>query len=130
MPYVDLVAILAVLQFFFFALMTGRARMVTGVKAPATSGHEDFDRMYRVQMNTLELLVMFLPALLLAGKYFSGLTWLVAALGSMYIIGRFVYWRAYVGDPAKRGLGFGLSMLPILVLILMALVGIILSLLS
>lgn len=130
MPYVDLVAILAMLQFFFFSVMTGRARVVTGIKAPATSGHEDFERVYRVQMNTLELLVMFFPALLLAGKYFPGLTWLVAGLGLIYIIGRFVYWRAYIADPAKRGLGFALSILPILLLISMTIVGIILSLLA
>ena len=82
--------------------------------------------MYRVQMNTLETLIAFLPALFLASKYWP--TLLVAGLGAVYIIGRHIYWRAYVSDPSKRGIGFMLSMLPTLFLLVLALVGIILSL--
>jgi glutathione S-transferase len=128
MQYVELVAILAVLQFFFFGVMTGQARRVSGLKAPAVTGDEGFERMYRVQINTLETLVAFIPALLLAGKYWPGA--IVASIGAVYIIGRFIYWRAYVTNPSKRAIGFILSMLPTLALILLALVGIILSLIN
>ena len=123
MNYVDLVAILAVIQFLFFSSMVGRARQRYGVKAPAVSGHEMFERAYRVQMNTLELLIAFLPALLIATKYWPQ-SW-VAVVGAVYLIGRFIYWRSYTADPASRALGFALSMLPVLVLIIMAVAGII-----
>jgi len=122
MPFVELIAVAAVSQFFFFGAMTGRARRLSGLKAPAMTGHEGFERMYRVQMNTLETLVALLPALFLAGKYWP--SWLVGGLGAVYVIGRFVYWRAYVVQPASRGLGFMLSMLPTLALLLLAMVGI------
>jgi glutathione S-transferase len=126
MQYVELVAALAVLQFFFFGAMTGRARAQSGLKAPAVTGHEGFERMYRVQMNTLETLVAFLPALFLSSKYWP--TPVVAGLGAVYIIGRHIYWRAYISDPSKRRAGFMLSMFPTLFLLILALVGIILSL--
>jgi len=119
--YVDIVAVIAVLQLIFFSVLVGRARGQYGVSAPAVIGHELFERAYRVQMNTLELLVAFLPALFLAGKYWPQTA--VAGLGAVYVLGRFIYWRAYMGAPKSRGLGFGLSALPILVLLLAALVG-------
>jgi hypothetical protein len=126
MQYVELTAVMAVLQFFAFGALTGRARRRSGLKAPAVTGHEGFERMYRVQMNTLEILVALLPALFLAAKYWSPP--LVAGLGLVYLIGRHLYWRAYVSDPSKRGLGFMMSMLPTLFLLILALVGILLSL--
>ena len=121
MHYVELVALLAVVQYLFFGAMVGRARGRYGVKAPAVSGHEGFERAYRVQMNTLELLVALLPSLFIAARFWpaSG----VAAIGGVYLLGRFIYWRAYVSAPASRALGFGLSLLPIAVLIAMALAG-------
>ena len=128
MQYIELVAIIAVLQFFFFGLMAGKARVTSGLKAPALTGDEGFERMYRVQMNTLEVMLMFLPALFLAGKYWPPL--LIAGIGTVYIIGRFIYWRAYVSEPSKRTVGFILSILPTLVLIGLALLGIIQSLLN
>ena len=103
MNYVDLVALLALVQFLFFGAMVGRARGRYGVKAPAVSGHEMFERALRVQMNTLELLVVLLPALYVAAKYWPQ-AW-VAAAGAVYLVGRFVYWRSYVAAPASRGAG-------------------------
>jgi len=126
MHYVDLVAVLAVLQFISFTALTGHARGTSGLKAPAVTGHEGFERMYRVQMNTLELLIAFLPALFLAEKYWSPP--IVAGLGAVFLVGRLIYWRAYISEPSKRGVGFILSMLPTAILAGMALVGIILTL--
>lgn len=114
MHLVYLVMGLALLQFFGFGAAVGAARGRYGVKAPATSGHEVFERYFRVQMNTLELLVLLLPSLALYAYYVSA-RW-AAVLGLVYLVGRFVYFATYVKDPAKRSLGFGLSMLPILVL--------------
>lgn len=126
MQYVELVAVIAVFQFLSFGALTGRARRLSGLKAPAITGHEGFERMYRVQMNTLETLIAFLPVLFLAAKYWSA-PW-VAGVGAIYLVGRHLYWRAYVTDPSKRGIGFMLSMVPTLMLLLLALAGIILSL--
>jgi glutathione S-transferase len=118
--YIDLIALLAVLQYVFFSVLVGRARVAFGVKAPAVSGHDVFERAYRVQMNTLEQLVAFLPALFIAGKYWP--VAFVAAVGVIYLLGRIIYWRSYMAD-ANRGLGFALSALPTLTLLLAALIG-------
>jgi len=128
MQYVELVAILAVLQFISFGALTGRARSQSGLKAPAVTGHEGFERMYRVQMNTLELLIAFLPALFLAARFWPAF-W-VAGLGVVYLIGRVIYWRAYVRNPSTRTIGFMLSMVPTLSLAILALLGILLSLIG
>ncbi len=126
MPVIELIAILAVLQFLVFGALTGDARRKSGLKAPAITGHDGFERMYRVQMNTLETLVAFLPALFLAGRYAP--VWLVAGLGVAYLIGRTLYWRGYVADPSKRSFGFMLSMIPTMALAAIAGVGIVTTL--
>jgi hypothetical protein len=123
MAWIDLVVALALVQFFFFGALVGNARTKFGVKAPAITGHEMFERLYRVQMNTLELLVVFVPTLYMAARYWSPA--MVAGVGAMFIVGRFIYWRAYVKDPASRSLGFGLSAFPMLALLLAALFGVI-----
>jgi glutathione S-transferase len=128
MPYIELVAILAVAQYLFFGAMTGQARRDSGLKAPTMTGHEGFERMYRVQMNTLETLVAFLPALFLASKYWPELV--VAGLGSVYLIGRMLYWRAYVTNPSSRSTGFMLSIIPTGILVGLTLVGILNSFLA
>lgn len=121
MDLVNLVIGLALLQLIAFGLLVGRARGRYGVQAPATSGHEVFDRYFRVQMNTLELLVIFVPAMLLAPQYL-GAQW-VAAIGTVYLIGRVIYLLAYVADPARRGLGFALSFFPVIMLTLVVIGG-------
>jgi glutathione S-transferase len=119
MNSVDVVAMLAVVQYLVFAGLVGRARGKYGIKAPAIVGDSNFERIYRVQMNTLELLVALIPALYVAAKYWPDSY--VAAFGAVYLVGRLVYWRAYVGG-ASRSLGFNLSSFPVFILILAALV--------
>ena len=120
MNYVDTVAMLAIIQYLVFGNLVGKARGQYGVHAPAVSGNEQFERVYRVQMNTLELLVAFLPALYAATRYWPG--WVIACVGAVYLVGRVIYWRAYVTAPASRGLGFVLSIGPIFTLALAVLV--------
>jgi uncharacterized membrane protein YecN with MAPEG domain len=115
------VIVLAVLQFLVFAWLVARARVRYGVKAPATSGQEMFERWFRVQQNTLEMLIAFIPAISLFAIYVNP-NW-AAWVGLVYIVGRVVYLRAYVADPARRGLGFALTALPILLLLAGALLG-------
>lgn len=121
MPLIDLIALLALLQFLVFGALVGRARGRYGVKAPAITGHEMFERAYRVQMNTLELLIVFLPALYLSARYWAPLP--AAIGGAVYLVGRVVYQQAYLRDPDRRSLGFLLSMLPCMVLLAGALIG-------
>ena len=121
MAWVDLITLLAVIQLVVFGILVGRARGKYGVAAPATAGHPIFERYYRVQMNTIEVLVVFLPALWLAAKYWSPKY--AAILGAVYLAGRLIYLRAYVGDPKTRTLGFSLSMLPTVALVVGGLIG-------
>lgn len=123
MTLVDLVALLALLQYFVFSSLVGRARGRYGVQAPAVTGHEMFERAYRVQMNTLELLVLLLPALYVAARYWPPTA--VAAAGAVYLLGRLLYQRAYMADPRGRGAGFVLSALPCVVLVGAGLVGVV-----
>jgi uncharacterized membrane protein YecN with MAPEG domain len=121
MAPVAVVIVLAVLQFLVFAWLVARARARYGIKAPATTGHEIFERWFRVQQNTLEMLIAFIPAVSLFAIYVNP-NW-AAWIGLVYIVGRVLYVRAYVADPARRGLGFALTALPILVLLAGALLG-------
>jgi uncharacterized MAPEG superfamily protein len=121
MDYVAIVALLALLQYVAFGMAVGHARAKYGVKAPSIAGHEVFERYFRVQQNTLELIVVLLPALWLFAQYVDA-AW-AAALGVVYLVGRTLYFFGYVRDPAKRELGFALTALPIVVLLLGALIG-------
>ena len=116
MPFVAIVTVLALVQFFWLGLQVARARGRYGVAAPATTGNEVFERHFRVQMNTLEQLVMFLPALWIFAAYISPL-W-AAALGVVFILGRAIYAISYVRDPRSRSLGFGLTAFPTFVMLI------------
>jgi len=121
MAPVAVVIIIAVLEYVAFGWLVGRARHRYGVKAPATTGHEVFERYFRVHQNTLETLIVFIPAISLFAIYVNP-NW-AAWIGLLYVVGRILYLRAYVADPAKRSAGFTLSALPILVLLVGALLG-------
>jgi hypothetical protein len=125
MAWIHLIALLALVQYLVFGALVGRARGRYGVHAPATTGNEVFERYYRVQMNTLELMVVLLPAMWIAAAYWDP-RW-IAAAGAVYLIGRLVYLRAYTRDPGSRALGFMLSVAPISVLLVAALIGVILN---
>ncbi len=103
MAWIHLVALLALIQYLLFGALVGRARGKYGVHAPATTGNEVFERYYRVQMNTLELMVVLLPAMWMAAAYWD--TRWVAAAGAVYLAGRVIYLRAYTRDPGRPGAG-------------------------
>ena len=125
MEFVGAVTLLALLQFVVMGIMVGRARGLYGVKAPATTGHEQFERWFRVHYNTLEKLIVFLPSLWLFGYYVG--QYYAAGLGGIYLIGRLLYAVTYTRDPATRGLGTLLSDLPMVIMLLGGLIAIILE---
>ena len=126
MELVAIVAAVALLEYTAFVWRAGKARGEAGVPAPAMSGNPDFERHVRVQENTVEQLVIFLPGLFLFATYAS--EYGAAALGMVFILGRGLYAHAYVTDPAKRGPGFALTLGANLTLVLGAMVGAAISL--
>lgn len=120
MPYVTIVTVVAFLQFIYFGLKVGRARAKYGVPAPAMSGHEMFDRAFRIHANTAEQLVMFVPILWIFAHFVSPI-W-AAGFGTVYLIGRGIYSISYTRDPKSRSLGFALTATPMLVMMIWLLV--------
>ena len=115
------VVLLTVLLQCGTAFVVGRARGLYGIKAPATSGHPAFERAFRVQMNTLEAALMFLPALWLAASYGAPL-WAGIA-GLVWVLGRTWYAAAYLRDPASREGGFTLSAIGLLATLAIGAIG-------
>lgn len=121
MEWVAIVAAAVGLEYLVLVILTGRARGRYGVAAPATTGDPIFERWYRVQANTVEQLIVFFPGLWLFASYVDA-RW-AAGLGLVFLLGRALFARGYVLDPAKRGPGFLLSYLANVVLLLGGLVG-------
>ena len=105
--FTALVTCLAILFYFFTSLQVGKARAKFGIKAPATTGNPGFERVFRVQMNTLEWMPIFLPALWLFAIYISDP--IAAVLGLVWIAGRILYMTGYSQAAEKRGRGFGIQ---------------------
>ena len=116
-----IVTFLALAQYVVFGVQVGGLRGKHGIKAPAQSGHPEFERMNRVHLNTMEQLVVFIPALWMQALVANPLYG--AIVGLVYIIGRFVYRAEYLKDPDSRGLGFTMSFIPSAVLLIWALVA-------
>ncbi len=117
-PLTTLSSCLALIIYIAVFMVAGKARTTYGVAAPAVSGNLEFEKRYRVQMNTLEQLVLFLPALWLALPVFGDRT--TAAIGLIWSLGRILYAVAYVREPKTRTVGFMLTILPSLVLLVAA----------
>jgi glutathione S-transferase len=119
------VTVLIVAFYFYTAFRVGNLRGKHGIRAPTCSGHPEFDRAYRVQMNTLEQMGMTLPLLWIATLFPVAWPWLPALIGLIWIAGRIVYLRAYMADPEKRLIGAAMSGGLNLILLLLSLAGII-----
>ncbi|HLY07528.1 MAG TPA: MAPEG family protein [Rhizomicrobium sp.] len=121
------VTILAVIFYMVTAWRTGSMREKHDIAAPAVTGHPAFERAFRVQMNTLEAMPVFLPLLWLAALTFSRMPLLAPAFGLVWIVGRIVYMQAYMDDPSKRSLGFTIAALATVALLLLAIAGVVMT---
>lgn len=125
-PLTTIALVVALFVYFGLSAAVGMARARWNVPAPASSGHPEFDKRYRVQMNTLEQLAMFVPAVIVGAPVLGDA--ITAALAALWSVGRIVYFRLYIADPAKRGPGFALTLTPSMVLLLAGVWGAISSL--
>ena len=116
-----LVTSFALIEYLWISFSVGQARGRYGVKAPATTGNEIFERWFRVQQNTLEQLVVFLPSLWLFAQYANARVG--AVIGLFFIAGRYLYARSYVEDPEKRGRGFMIGFVSMALLLAGGLIG-------
>ena len=117
--FTALLTLLAILFYFVTSARVARARIRYGVKLPAITGNADFERVFRVQMNTLEWLPIFLPSLWLFAIYIRD--GVAASIGAVWIIGRIVYMIGYTQSVPRRSPGFFIQALATFVLLLGAL---------
>ena len=122
MHWIALVVVLALCEYMVFAFLVAGARGRYKIDAPAITRHPVFERTLRVQANTLELLVVFVPALWLFGLFLDA-PW-GAGIGAAFVVGRALYAVGYITAPEKRGLGAGISFAAVGLLLLGALVGV------
>jgi glutathione S-transferase len=127
-PWTSLVTAFTLLVYFVLTINVGRARAKYKVPVPQMSGEPNFERVLRVQQNTLEQMVFFLPALWLFSFYVNPL-W-GAGIGAVWVLGRIAYAWGYYQAAEKRGVGFAISSISSIVLLLGAIAGITLSLVS
>ncbi len=120
MEILAIVTILALAQYVFFSIQVGSYRGKYKVKAPAVSGAPEFERMFRVQQNTMEQLVVFLPTLWIFGTLVKPAY--AAGFGLAFIVGRFIYRAEYLKDPTSRSPGFAISFLPTAIMLVWSLV--------
>jgi glutathione S-transferase len=121
--YTALATLLAVAFMFLTGIRVAQARMRTGIKAPAMSGDPDFERAYRIQLNTLEWMPIMLPAMWLFAFYVSDV-W-AAVLGVVWVVGRVIYMLGYAKAANRRGTGFMIQTIATLVMWVGALAGIV-----
>lgn len=124
----SLVTLVSLLVYFVFTGLVGRARGRYNVPAPQTTGNDNFERVLRVQQNTAEQLLSFLPALWIFSLVISPL-W-ASLLGAVWIVGRIVYAAGYFKAAAKRGTGFAITAAANVSLLLGSVVGVLYQLLK
>ncbi|MGK7923214.1 MAG: MAPEG family protein [Trichodesmium sp.] len=122
----SLVTLVTLLMYFVVTINVGRARAKYKIMPPQMTGDENFERVVRVQQNTLEQLILFLPSLWLFSIFVSPV-W-GAGIGAAWVVGRILFAWGYYQAAEKRTLGFGISSLSTIALLIGSLVGIILPL--
>ena len=118
--------LLAALIALWTAILVVPARRRSGIMPPATTGSPQLECALRVQANTVEQIVIFLPALWLASLYFQG--WIPGVLGLVWCVGRILYTLSYRAEkPGAREPGFMIAIFSTLALIILAGIGIVMA---
>jgi glutathione S-transferase len=120
MVWTEIVILIALAMYLGTCIYCARMRAVHRIMAPATTGHPAYERAFRIQQNTLEQLVAFVPAVWLFSMLVNPT--IGALVGAVWVIGRVIYWVSYARNPETRGPGFIIAFLALIVLILGALV--------
>lgn len=121
MAAATVIVMLALVEYLYFGVAVGRSRVRHDVKAPAVTGDESFERFHRAHQNTLEQLVVFIPAMYGAAFYASEL--LAVSLGVVFLVGRAHYFRSYIANPQTRSAGMIATLVAVIGLVAAALVG-------
>ncbi len=119
--WVAIVTVLVLLFYVWTAVTVGRGRGKYAIAAPAMTGHPEFERAVRVQSNTLEWMVVFLPSMWMFAAYVQPT--IAACLGLIWIGGRVLYARGYMQDPKNRSTGFMVQMAATAIALFGALIG-------
>jgi len=127
MEYTTIIVMLALLQYMYFTVKVGAARGKYDIKAPACTGNDTFERIFRIHQNTCEQIIIFIPAIYGFSYYINPVAG--SCIGIFYIIGRFAYYNAYLEDPARRGPGMLMTFITNGVLVLGTTIGVIIRLL-
>ena len=114
---------LALLEYVVMGGLVGRARAKYGIHAPAMTGHPEFERTNRVHVNTLENLIIFIPAVWIFATYVS-VRW-AAILGFVFVAARAVYAVGYLKAAEKRSIGAGITGIVDIVLVVGGLIGLV-----
>ena len=123
MELVYVTILLALLEYVVMGALVGRARAKYGIHAPAMTGHPEFERTNRVHVNTLENLIIFIPAVWIFATYVS-VRW-AAILGFVFVAARVVYAVGYLKAAEKRGIGAGVTGIVAIVLVVGGLIGLV-----
>jgi uncharacterized membrane protein YecN with MAPEG domain len=125
MEIAALLILVALAQYVLFSARVGSARGKHSIEAPRTAGHETWERLFRVQMNTLEQLIVFIPSLVIFTLYASARwAWIP---GIVFIVGRQLYAMQYVKDPSSRAPGMALTLLANVALLVGGLIGVVIK---
>jgi glutathione S-transferase len=114
---------LALLEYVAMGALVGRARAKYGIHAPAMTGHPEFERTNRVHVNTLENLIIFIPAVWIFATYVS-VRW-AAVLGFVFVAARLIYAVGYLKAADKRSIGAGITGIVDIVLVVGGLIGLV-----
>ena len=125
METATLIVMLALAEYTFFTIRVGASRGKLGVNAPACTGNETFERLFRVQQNTLEQIVIFVPGIY-AFAYFVSVKW-VWIPGALFIVGRFLYSGEYLSKPDSRVPGMSMTLLANAILIIGVLIKLVMN---
>jgi glutathione S-transferase len=119
--YVAMVTGLILLQLFWFSLQVAKVREAHECPAPAMTGPPEFERAYRVHMNTIEQLVILIPSMWMFAYFVR--PDVAAGLGIVFLVGRLLYRNSYLADPSSRTIGFMVGFLAMMIMLVGSMIG-------